>query len=178
MSEKNALASAVIPAVAALVGALIGGGFTAQAASVAAQTQQEIQQAQFDQEQKRLLREKREPYYAAYDAAVQKFATYVSIRYECELQKAAACRYSKEELQSARYDLQRAVNDIHVFGSAEMRNAVIIVANTMPSTLAGLTGDALVGPVDAQAFDKAMRTARAVTCFDISPDHSGCPKPM
>lgn len=165
---------AVIPAVAALAGALIGGGFTAQAASVAAETQQEMQQAQFDQEQSRLLREKREPYYATYDAAVQKFGTYVSGRHECELQKAPACRYSKEEVQSARYDLQRAINDIHIFGSAEMRAVVLLVAKTMPSTLAGFNGDAQIGPVDEKAFDIAVRKARTITCFDISPDNSSC----
>lgn len=176
MSERN-VASAIIPAVAALVGALIGGGFTAQAASVAAQTQRETQKAQFDQEQSRLLREKREPHYAAYDAAVQKFATYVSVRYECESQKAATCDYTKDELQSARYDLQRAVNNIHVFGSPDMRVVVGMVAETMPSTLVGLTGDAQVGPVDAEAFRVAVRKARSVTCFDISPDHTSCPAP-
>lgn len=168
------MAGAIVPAVAALLGAFIGGGFTAQAASVAAETQQEMQQAQFEQEQSRLLREKREPYYATYDAATQKFATYVSTRYECELQKSATCRYSKEELQSARYDLQRAINDIHIYGSAEMRAVVFMVASTLPSTLAGFNGDAQVGPVDEKAFDIAVRKARTITCFDISPDKSSC----
>lgn len=176
LTAKHAWAGAILPAVTALAGALIGGAFTAQAATVAAETQQEIQKAQFDQEQSRLLREKREPYYATYNAAVQKFATYVSVRYECEAQKAATCEYSKDQLQSARYDLQRAINDIH-FGSREMRVVVGMVAETMPSTLAGLTGDAQVGPVDAEAFDLALRKARSVTCFDLSPDHTSCPAP-
>lgn len=173
---SHALAGAIIPAVAALVGAAIGGGFTAQAASVAAETQQAMQQAQFDQEQSRLLREKREPYYATYDAAVQKFATQVSSRYECELQK-VACRYSRNEVQTARYDLQGAINDIHIFGSAEMRDAVGIVAGTMPSTMVGLTGAVQVGPVDAKAFRSATNRTRAITCFDISPDYASCPPP-
>lgn len=108
---------------------------------------------------------------------MEKFATYVSVRYECESQKAATCRYSKDDLQTARYTLQGAINDIHVFGSREMRLAVGMVADTMPSTLAGLTGDAQVGPVDAEGLDSAMRTVRSITCFDISPDHMSCPAP-
>ncbi|QSZ49566.1 hypothetical protein AYX22_14935 [Arthrobacter sp. D5-1] len=175
MTETKA--SILIPTAAALIGALIGGGFTACSANIAADSQRDMQQTQFQQEQSRLLREKRAPYYAAYDAAVNGFATKMQTRYECETVKAPTCRYSLEDVQSARYELQGAINDIHVYGSQSMRDAVERIANTMPTALTGLTGYVQVGPVDAERFRDELTRVRSAICFDVSPDVSGCPAP-
>lgn len=176
VSGKLALAGVIITALTALAGAGIGGYFTAASAQVAAESQKALQEEQFNEEKKRLLRDQRAPYYAAYDAAVQAFATQMTVRNECEKKKLATCRYSVEDLQTARYALQGAINNIHIYGSVEMQAAVTLMSATMPRTMVGLSGYAEVGPVDAPAFSEALNKVRAVTCYDVSPVHDSCPK--
>lgn len=176
VSGKLALTGVIITALTALAGAGIGGYFTAANAQVAAESQKALQEEQFDEEKKRLLRDQRAPYYAAYDAAVQTFATQMTVRNECEKKKLATCRYSVEDLQTARYELQGAINNIYIYGSIEMQAAVTLMSATMPRTMVGLSGYAEAGPVDAPAFLEALNKVRAVTCYDVSPVHDSCPR--
>ena len=163
-----------MPGIFALIGALIGGGVTAYTSTVAISAQQTMQKKQFDQDQARLLREKRQPYYDAYNKAVQAYASRVQIRYECESAGTEACQYSRADMQTARYNLQGAVNDIQVFGSPEMQNAIDKLGKTMPSPLVGLAGELKPGPVDLPGFSSAMQETLRVTCRDLSPNPDTC----
>lgn len=167
---------AILGVLGTLLGALVGGLVTAHVSSQSIEAQRQLEEQQYQRQQKEQLREKREPYYLAYEDSVQKYVTVVDTRNKCLEAKAAACRYSTEDHQTARYELQQAINDIWTFGSSEIRITVGLLAKTMPETDVGFSGQPELGPIDTGTYDLLMASLTKTICRDISPDPDGCPK--
>ncbi|WP_134121552.1 hypothetical protein [Kribbella kalugense] len=126
----------------------------------------------FDRDQR--VREKRQPVYQEFRDAANEYLTAEAERLACAEAKKPTCGTTAGELQHARYRTQVAINNIHVFGTPAARDAMRAVMRTVPATLVGPSGDPILAPVDAAAFDVAIAAFDNVTCRDVSPAPEDC----
>ncbi|MBW0254966.1 hypothetical protein [Cellulomonas sp. PS-H5] len=126
-------------------------------------------------DREREARDLRRPVYTAYRDAANEFATGMAQRFTCEISDPPIepCAISRDEVQTLRYNLQRATNAVHIVGTDEAVSAMFDVANAMPPTLVGLTGEPEIGFVDERWFERAIREFDRVTNCETSPDPSG-----
>jgi hypothetical protein len=164
-SDAN-LVPAYVAAASGLIGALIGAGGTALVNSANLDAQREAQKVQLATERDLAVREQRRPIYVKFDDAANTWATVQLTISECS--RRTDCRYGQSDLDTARYDLQVAINEMYVYGSGKAVQVVRDVAATLPATLVGPAGAASVGAVDASGFREAITRFNEITCVDAS----------
>jgi hypothetical protein len=163
-----------LTAIVALLSSLVGAGavLIAQSRSIDAQIDQQTRQ--FVREQESAARDQRLPIYEEFQDAANDYATKSQLAYECQVAQVDLCEVTEGELQDARYRFQRAINKMHVYGSPEAIEAVLLVTRPLPPSLVCLTGDPVVEPVDVDAFTSALRLFFDVMCTDLAVSPESC----
>ena len=163
-AANGPVASVVWGIVGVLVGAVIGLFGTLYTVHAQSSQQDKDRAVAADREQ----RSERRPIYKALRDAANVYATAEAEAFQCQ-KSAAECSRLANNVQSARYDFQRAINDMTVFGSPKAIAAMKQLARSLPPSLpASSNSEPTVGPVDEAAFGASLVEFDAQTRADVA----------
>jgi len=171
-SDLNWKTIAVATGTSLLV-AILGAGVDVFTTDSSNEKDRALQVAQFEEQQREVIRLKREEVYQEFLDASNDFAEAASDYYQsCQMGKEsqallpAKCNSSRVTSEAYRY--RGAMNDVYIYGTTEAVAALKAVAGALPSAPVGT--ELVPQPVDRERFGQAYVNFMTAMCLDIRVD--------
>jgi hypothetical protein len=155
-----------VSAIAALVGAVVGGMFTLEVGNRSAEAAAATQE-----------RDLRRVAYTEFLDALDAYSTAAALRVETCVRGsneprafADRCEVWLDEYQSTRYAFVKESNEMQLIASREALDLVDMIAGVLPQAQVGLTGEPVDQEIDTAAYDAFYLEFLGIAACDTSPN--------